>query len=247
MDNRRFSGLSSAFLHILAMMLMLCDHLWGTIVPGNDWLTWIGRITFPIYAFLIVEGYFHTRSLRRYAMRLLVLALISEIPFDLMLTGAVFYPFHQNVLWTFLIAMYMIALVERVKRRGKTLWTAAVGAAALGLGMLLGTVSMVDYGGAGVATVMLFYFARGRRWYHFALQAAGMYYLNVEVLKGIYYPVTLFGHEFEFYQQSLALLALIPIWLYRGRQGHHSKAFRFACYAFYPVHMLILALLALLQ
>ena len=53
--------------------------------------------------------------------------------------------------------------------------------------------------------------------------------------------MTLFGHTFEFYQQSLALLALIPIWLYRGRQGYHSKAFRYGCYAFYPVHMLILA------
>ena len=43
--------------------------------------------------------------------------------------------------------------------------------------------------------------------------------------------------------QGLALLALVPIWLYRGRQGHHSKAFQYACYAFYPVHMLILALI----
>lgn len=233
--------LSAAALHILAMALMVLDHMWATVVPGNLWMTCAGRLAFPIFAFLIAEGLTHTRDVKAYRRRMLAAAILSEIPFNLMYASSPIYPFHQNVLWTFLIAMYMIALVERVKRRGKTLWTAAVGAAALGLGMLLGTVSMVDYGGAGVATVMLFYFARGRRWYHFALQAAGMYYLNVEVLKGIYYPVTLFGHEFEFYQQSLALLALIPIWLYRGRQGHHSKAFRFACYAFYPVHMLILA------
>ncbi|MBP8010374.1 MAG: conjugal transfer protein TraX, partial [Oscillospiraceae bacterium] len=43
----------------------------------------------------------------------------------------------------------------------------------------------------------------------------------------------------------LALLSLVPIWLYRGRQGHHSKAFQYACYAFYPVHMLILGLVQL--
>ena len=48
--------------------------------------------------------------------------------------------------------------------------------------------------------------------------------------------------EFELCQQGLALLALIPIWLYRGRQGHHSKPFQYACYAFYPAHMLVLAI-----
>ena len=233
--------LSAASLHILAMATMVLDHLWATVVPGNTWMTLVGRLTFPIFAFLIAEGLTHTRDAKAYRRRMLVAAILSEIPFNLMCASSPIYPFHQNVLWTFLIAMYMIALVERAKERGSGLWAAAVGIAAVILGMLLGTVAMVDYFGAGVAMVMLFYFARGRRWYHFALQAAGMYYLNVEMLKGLYYPVTLFGHEFEFYQQSLALLALIPIWLYRGRQGYHSKAFRFACYAFYPVHMLILA------
>ena len=233
--------LSAASLHILAMATMVLDHLWATVVPGNTWMTLVGRLTFPIFAFLLAEGLTHTRDAKAYRRRMLVAAILSEIPFNLMYASSPVYPFHQNVLWTFLIAMYMIAMTERAKERGSGLWAAAVGIAAVILGMLLGTVAMVDYGGAGVAMVMLFYFARGRRWYHFALQAAGMYYLNVEMLKGLYYPVTLFGHEFEFYQQSLALLALIPIWLYRGRQGHHSKAFRFACYAFYPVHMLILA------
>ena len=51
--------------------------------------------------------------------------------------------------------------------------------------------------------------------------------------------------EFEVCEQGLALLSLVPIWLYRGRQGHHSKAFQYACYAFYPVHMLILGLIQL--
>ena len=55
---------TSMSLHIIAMTCMLCDHLWGTIVPGNDWLTCVGRISFPIFAFLIVEGYFHTRNLK---------------------------------------------------------------------------------------------------------------------------------------------------------------------------------------
>ena len=67
---------SSTFLHILAMAFMLCDHLWGTIVPGNDWLTCLGRISFPIFVFMIVEGYFHTENLRNYIRRLLLFAIL---------------------------------------------------------------------------------------------------------------------------------------------------------------------------
>ena len=56
---------SSMLLHMMAMLFMLCDHLWGTIVPGNDWLTCVGRIAFPVFAFMIVEGYFHTKNLKK--------------------------------------------------------------------------------------------------------------------------------------------------------------------------------------
>ena len=103
---------TSFTLHILAMIFMLCDHLWGTIVPGNDWLTCIGRISFPIFAFMIVEGYFHTKSVKKYVLRLLIFALISEIPFNLMMGSGIFYPIHQNVLWSFLIAIGLICLNE---------------------------------------------------------------------------------------------------------------------------------------
>ena len=56
------------------------------------------------------------------------------------------------------------------------------------------------------------------------------------------YPVHILGTEIELCQQGLALLALIPIWIYRGRQGYHSRTFQYACYAFYPVHMLVIVM-----
>jgi len=64
MNKQRRIEISKTGLQILAMAAMLCDHLWGTIVPGNDWLTCFGRIAFPILAFMIVECYFHTHNLR---------------------------------------------------------------------------------------------------------------------------------------------------------------------------------------
>lgn len=110
-------------------------------------------------------------------------------------------------------------------------------------GGLLGTLTMVDYYGIGVLTVFIFYFFRGRKWWCLLGQIAALYWVNVELLGGLMYPVRLFGMEFELCQQGLALLALVPIWLYRGRQGYHSKPFQYFCYAFYPVHMLILVLI----
>ena len=105
--------LTSASLHILTMGLMLCDHLWATVVPGNQWLNTLGRLAYPIFAFLLVEGYFHTRSVKGYALRLLALALVSEIPFNLMYGSRLFYPVHQNVIWTLLIGLGCICLNEK--------------------------------------------------------------------------------------------------------------------------------------
>ena len=232
--------LSAAGLHVLAMAFMLCDHLWATVIPGNRWLTDLGRLAFPIFAFLIVEGYFHTGNLRRYALRLLALALLSEIPFDLMYGGSVMYPYHQNVLWTFLMGLGLIHLNEKTRKSGKR-WLriiTAVGTALLGFAA--GYLTMSDYYGVGVATVLVFYFFRGRAWWCLLGQAAALYWLNLEVLGGLYFDVTLFGMTFEVVQQGLALLALIPIWLYQGRQGYHSKWFQYFCYGFYPLHMLVL-------
>lgn len=239
METKRFD-LSSAALHLFAMALMLCDHLWATVVIGNEWLTAIGRLAFPIFAFLIVEGYFHTRDLRRYVKRLLLFAVLSELPFDLMCAGSVLEPFHQNVLWTFLIGIGMIHLNERARKKGKLWLRILTAAGTVVLGYLIGILTMVDYNGVGVLTVLVFYFFRGRKWWCLAGQLAAMYWLHVEVLGGYYFELSLLGQTFRIVEQGLAVLALIPIWLYRGRQGYHSRWFQYLCYAFYPAHMLLL-------
>ena len=242
MDRTFKWDISSSALHILAMGLMLCDHLWAMLFPAAEWLTCLGRIAYPIFAFMIVEGYTHTHDLRRYMGRLLFWAVLSEIPFNLMYGGSVFYPFHQNVLWTFLLSLLMIVLAEKARRRFRPVPAALLSAGIAVLGFVLGYAAMTDYYGAGVLTVLAFYFFRGQTWWKRLLQFLCLYVVNIQLLGGYCYIVNLFGHEFELTQQGFALLALLPIWLYRGRQGVRKKAFQYFCYAFYPVHMLLLFL-----
>lgn len=234
--------LSAATLHILAMAFMLMDHLWATLLPAQEWLTCVGRIAFPIFAFMAVEGYFHTHNLKKYLLRMLIFAVISEVPFDLMYGGTWFYPVHQNVIWTLMMGLAGIHLMETVRKKKSTFVYILVSAIVVILGGLLGTLSMVDYYGIGVLTVFIFYFFRGRKWWCLLGQMLALYWVNVELLGGLMYPIRLFGMEFELCQQGLALLALLPIWLYRGRQGYHSKPFQYFCYAFYPIHMLVIVL-----
>ncbi len=234
--------ISAAVLHILAMVLMLMDHLWATLLPAQDWLTCAGRVAFPIFAFMSVEGYFHTHNFKKYAQRMLLFSVLSEIPFDLMYGGTWFYPVHQNVIWTLLMGLLGIHLMETVRKKQKPWVYVLVSAGVVAAGGILGTLCMVDYYGVGVLTVFIFYFFRGRKWWCLLGQLLALYWVNVQMLGGLIYPIQLFGMEFELCQQGLALLALLPIWLYRGRQGYHSKPFQYACYAFYPIHMLILML-----
>jgi len=246
MEKIRKIETTSFSLHLLAMGLMLCDHLWGTVVPGNDWLTCLGRISFPIFAFLIVEGYFHTKNVKKYALRLLLFAVISELPFNLAMGSSLFYPVHQNVLWSFLLSLGLIHLNEKAKATGKLLLRLLTAVGTVAVGSLVGLVAMLDFYHAGVMMVLVFYFFRGRKWWNFLLQLVALWYINVEVLSGFTYTFTLFGHELSFVRQGFALFALLPIWLYRGRQGLHNKWTRALNYGFYPAHLLILGLLKLI-
>jgi len=236
-------GITSFTLHILAMVFMLSDHLWATVIPWEaDWMTCIGRLAFPIFAFMTVEGFFHTKNRKRYAARMFLFAILSEIPFNLMVGGSIFYPFHQNVLWCFLLCLGLMQLNEKAKDTGKWWIQGLTAAGTLILGYFVGMFSFMDYMQYGVLMVMTFYFFRGNKSWQLAAQLLCMIAIN-RSLGGRLYDFTLFGNVFFFPQQCFAVFALIPIWKYNGRQGYHSKWFRYFCYAFYPVHLLILGLL----
>ena len=112
-------GLSAQALKWIAMVSMLIDHVGIYLGRCNvDWEIWkwfriIGRIAFPLYCFLLVEGFFHTGDIKKYLIRIGAFALISEIPFDLFLCGTWFYPGYQNVGVTFFIGLLLLYLYNR--------------------------------------------------------------------------------------------------------------------------------------
>ena len=234
--------LTSFHLHILAMALMLCDHMWVAIIPGNDWMTCIGRIAFPIFAFLCVEGFFHTKNIKKYLTRMVLFAVISEIPFNLVAGGRFFYPPHQNVLWTFSIGIALMWINENAKDR-KLPARIAIGAITVFMGYILGLLSFCDYHYAGIFTVLAFYFFRGRDFKNLILQFVCLWYINTEIISGFYYQWNVFGIDIEVLRQSFALFAIIPIWLYKGNHGLYGKGIKELYYWFYPVHLFVLWLI----
>ncbi len=237
---------TSFSLHVMAMAFMLFDHLWATFMTNQEWMTCIGRVAYPIFAFMIVEGYFHTSNLKAYVKRLFLFALLSEIPFNLVMGSRLFFPIHQNVLFTFLIGIGLIWLNEKACKKEKLWISILTGVGTIVLGTVLGIVTFVDFYNGGVMMILVFYFFRGRKWWCYVGQLAAMYYINWELISGLSYELELFGEPFFFVRQGFALLALIPIWLYRGEQGYHSKGFKYFCYSFYPVHLLVLGILMML-
>lgn len=237
-----FGGLNADRLRLLACLLMLLDHIWATVAPGNPlWMTCAGRLAFPIFAFQVAEGCRHTSDAGRYAKRLLAFALLSELPFDLMVSGSWFFPFHQNVLFTLLLGLWAIRALDGMKQAAYAPRACLRAAAALAAALVLALLGFVDYGPLGVLTVVVFHVFRGFPMAQVGRLAALML-INLFAFEGMTLPLTLAGLRLEFPLQGFAVLALIPIWLYNGQRGGGGRGRQLAFYAFYPVHMLVLGL-----
>lgn len=227
----RSRGLDGGVLKGIAAALMLTDHVGAILLPEVPVLRCVGRLAFPIFAFFIAEGYAHTRDFGRYFRRLAILAVVSEIPFNLE-NGAVFDLTRQNVLFTFCLALLTLRGLEALGReRGFGCWAGCglVLAASFGAGELLRT----DYGGWGVVTVALLYLCRDGKYAKLWLLLA-MAAVNGLGMGSLTMPV--FGGEMPI--QIFAVAALPVIWLYNGQAG--PKGLRRAFYVFYPAHLLVL-------
>ena len=236
-----FGGLTSNMLRTIAVVLMLSDHIWATAMSFGNWMTYIGRLAFPIFAFQIAEGFVHTSNFKKYALRLLGFAVVTEIPFNLFYSSRWFNPYHQNVLFTLLLGLLAIYVIDNA-RKIKTAKNIALSVLWLVLICLASVIGFVDYGFSGMITVVMFYLLRDFPFAWLA-QLAAMVLINIVFFEGQVFPVEFFGKMVEIPSQGFAVLSLIPIWLYGGKKGRSSKVMQYGFYAFYPVHMLILYLI----
>ena len=228
-------------LKIIAMILMLLDHLWGTIIPGNQWMTLIGRMAFPIFAFLIVEGFFHTSDLKKYMKRLFIFGLISEIPFNLIYTGSIIFPFHQNVMFTLLLGLLIINEIDKIKNN-KEIKKKIIPILKIFLFLLISIIGFVDYGVTGVLTIVVFYLFRGFKLAWIG-QLISLILLYIVFFEGQSVILNIFNYEYFLPLQSIGVLSLIFIWLYNGEKGKNNKLIKYLFYSFYPVHMLVIYLI----
>ena len=226
----RSRGLDGGTLKCIAAALMLTDHVGAILLPEVLALRCVGRLAFPIFAFFIAEGYAHTRDFGRYFRRLAILAVVSEIPFNLE-NGAVFDLTRQNVLFTFCLALLTLRGLEALGReRGFGRWAGC--GLVLAAGFAAGELLRTDYGGWGVVTVALQLCRDGKYaklWLLLAMAA-----VNGLGMGSLTMPV--FGGEMPI--QIFAVAALPVIWLYNGQAG--PKGLRRAFYVFYPAHLLVL-------
>lgn len=202
---------------LLAAATMLTDHIGAILLPKIVLLRIIGRLSFPIFAFLICDGMGRTKNSRAYFLRLAAFALLSEIPYDLAFYGVPFYPQRQNIFFTLLLGLAGILILQA--RYARSPAAAAAGAFAA---VLLGEVLHTDYGWFGVAAVILFYLLQ-----HYQAKGAFAFAVLNTAFSLLTSRVQLFGAA-----------AGVPIYFYSGKTGRFRWKYFF--YFFYPLHLLAL-------
>lgn len=235
--NQTNKGLSSFGLKYIAIITMTIDHAgmmflsYGTaaytIARG------IGRIAFPVYCFLLVEGFFHTSNRKAYLSRLLAFALISEIPFDMALyhfpqvTNLSILSGHQNVFFTLTLGFLAMCLIEKYRDKGPFV------SAIIGIGcMFLAEFLQTDYSFIGVIVILLFYLYK-----HTCFSQPALYRALLPML-----PLLAYGN-------FCVLLAVPILALYNGQKGsvlpngREIPAAKYFFYVYYPLHLTILSVI----
>ncbi len=246
-------GISGSTLKIIALVTMLIDHIGAVILqtmlfadisanfnPDGSvkhnalYITYtvmraIGRIAFPLFIFLLVEGLMHTTSRWKYLLRMLVFSVLSEVPFDLALTltqknilEKKFFEFgYQNVFFTLTVGLLTITLIDWLWKSKLFITFQIILSAGFCVGgFLLAEFLRTDYGGMGVLAIAVAYFLR--RWKMASVTGA------VAVLTAM--SLT----------EACAFIDLLPVAFYNGKRGLN---FKWAFYIFYPLHLFILGLI----
>jgi len=225
--------LSSFSLKIIAIICMTVDHVGMTFFPGQIWLRVIGRITFPVMAFMISEGFLHTRNLQKYLLRMLIFACIAAVPFYLL------WGWPGDVLFTYFIAIIALYLQEKVQSAPlKWLIVFLCGLAAIPF----------DWSIFGVLVVFAFYRS------HYDVKKMFLYLLVIAALSfaGLFVYCRFYLHYMGMLNDYLfelgVFLALPLIAMYNGELGftRKNKLFKYGFYVYYPLNIFVIWLVQIL-
>lgn len=219
-------------LKIIACITMFMDHI-SYAIPGNTaWLNYIGRLAFPIFAFQISEGYIHTKNIKNYVLRLVIFAIISQIPYSLFYTIIAPGKFVLNVVFTLLLGLISIIIYDKYDKYAGIISAICFGAIA--------ELAHFDYGFYGVAIILLFYIFRNNK----ALLVTGfelatITYFSITILSYYKDGITMLNRAFQWYwpYAVCTMLAIFPILLYNKKKGPNTKHL---LYLFYPLHLLLI-------
>lgn len=224
--------MNSFVLKLIACICMFCDHFSDAFFRNTTFLNYIGRISFPIFCFQIVQGYIHTHNIKKYILRLSLFAFISQIPF-MLFYHAVFNSFAINVVFTLLFGLITILIYDKYNK--------FVGFCSFIFLATIAEVCHFDYGFFGMLIIFMFYLLHDKKLVMsivFVLSVICKYSIGL-----IKYGIP-FSFLFTINTYSMLMyftcFSTIPILLYNGRKGKDAK---YLFYIFYPVHLLILALL----
>lgn len=226
--------LSSFWLKIIAIISMFYDHALK-ILPGASKLPfefWIpGRIAFPLFCFLLTEGIIHTKSVKKYAISIGILAIISEFVYDFVFYNTFLEFTGQNVLFELLLGLLIVWLYKFLEEKQKREFIIFP----LLLAIMLSVALNLDYGMGGILCIFLFYIGSkkdGKQKYFTYFLAILMTATNIQ-------------NALVMMLQLYSLLALIPITLYNGEKGYKFNKYVF--YAFYPLHLVLLYVIKLIM
>lgn len=215
-------GLSGSALKVIAMISMVIDHVALYLMDDStvlyETMRCIGRIAFPVFAFLIAVGFIHTRSRYRYFFTLLGFAVISEMPWYL-LNGT---DGTHNVMFTLALGVATLMVLENLLQRSLVLgflWTLGMAGLAFWLG--------VDYEWGGILVIVIFYLFNV--YGHSFQYSRGMQFFCTFVLMMHYGVIG-------------AIMACMILYLYNRKRGFvQGSIAKYGFYAFYPIHLIILS------
>ena len=222
-------------LKIIAIVTMLIDHI-GIVIGSNNYIygimRTIGRISFPIFAFMLVEGFFHTHNRKKHGYLLLIFAIISEPIYDIFGHLVFKYPFierhNQNIMFTLLLGYLTIWAIEKLSVSKKPLWMVSLMQfLCIILGTGLAIEGGVSYSFAGFFLVVLFYYG------HKLGDKKENYLIGLTLFNIMFYKPS---------RQWYSILASLFISLYNGKPGGKKK-YKYFFYLFYPIHLAMLCII----